>query len=236
MLAGLTGLIFAASFYVTMQWVFTGREVDVPELAGVTLEEARLLAGRSELYLEEDEPRYDQSVPAGLVRSQDPPAGATIKKNRKVRVSLSLGPLAVSIPDVRGQSIRTAQLALERLGLRVGHVSHTSDDRVPEDVVMSQDPLPSEGSQAELSGRSDGGVDLLVSRGSRPARLVMPDLTGRRLAEVNDFARRARLRVGPVRREAAPGTERGTVVRQYPPAGRPVGRQEIISLVLSDSR
>ncbi len=233
---GLLGLVFSGSFYLTMRLVFTGREVTVPELTGMPLEEARTTVSRLSLYLQEDEPRHDDITPAGRVRVQEPPAGATIKKNRKVRVSVSLGRLEVTIPEVRGQRLRTARLALERQGLRPGHVTRTIEPEVAEDLVMAQDPAPSgDPSQPRpVSARSDGAVDLLVSRGPEPARFIMPDLTGRRVAEVNDFARRARLRVGPVRREAVSGREHGVVLRQTPPPGQPVGRNDIISLVLSE--
>ena len=233
---GLLGLVFAGSFYLTMRLVFTGREVTVPDLTGMPLEEARSAVSRLNLYLQEDEPRHDDTTPAGRVRVQEPPAGVTIKKNRKVRVSVSLGRLEVSIPDVRGQRLRTARLALERQGLRPGHVTRTIEPDVAEDMVMAQDPAPSAdpNQPRPASARSDGAVDLLVSRGPEPPRVIMPDLTGRPASEVNDFARRARLRVGPVRREAAGGRPRGVVLRQTPRAGQPVGRNDIISLVLSE--
>ena len=147
-----------------------------------------------------------------------------------------MGPMAISVPDVRGRTARTARLALDQEGLRVGNVSRSWEDNVPEDVVMDQDPAPSgpPGTPRVPSARSDGAVDLLVSLGPRPARFIRPDLSGHTAAEVTNFARRARLRIGATRREPAYGRQRGVVVRQYPPAGQPVGRNEIISLVLSE--
>ena len=231
--------VFIGSFYIAMQVTFAGREVVVPELIGLTVDEARATLNRSELYLEAAAERHDDRVGKGLVRSQDPPAGATIKKSRKVKVSVSLGPLEASIPELRGQRLRTARLALEREGLSVGHVTASHERAAPADSVMSQDPLP-EGAEAEGSSGarvSDGGriaVDLLVSRGPAEALYVMPDLSRRRMEEVSAFARRAGLRLGAVRRERSPGAPRGTVIKHYPPSGHPIGRQDIISLVVSE--
>lgn len=229
-------VVFGASFYLTMQMVFTGREVTVPDLIGLPIDQARAAVDGLELYLQEDEARYDDAIEPGRIRSQDPPAGATIKKHRKVKVSVSRGRLEIAIPEVRGQRLRTARLALERQGLRLGQVTRTTEPGVAEDVIMAQDPAPSAQGEKDRapSARADGAVDLLVSRGPEPVRFVMPDLTGRKAAEVNDFARRARLRVGPVRREPAFGRERGIVLKQAPEAGQPVGRNDIISLVLSE--
>ena len=109
LMSGLLVALFAGSFYITMRVVFVGREVMVPDLAGLLVDEARATLNRSELYLETAAERYDDRVLKGRVQSQDPPAGATITKNRKVRVTVSLGPLEIAIPDLKGQTLRTAQ-------------------------------------------------------------------------------------------------------------------------------
>lgn len=233
--------LFGGSFYVAMRLVFAGREVTVPDLSGLAVDEARATLNRSDLYLETVAEKYDGRVPKGHVQSQEPPAGSTIKKNRKVRVSVSLGPLEVTIPDLTGQTLRTARIALQRGRLSVGRVTSTYTARVPGDAVMAQHP-PATGAggagvaSPESVRASDGqaAVDLLVSKGRRDPVYVMPDLTGRRLDEVSDFVRRAGLRMGAVRRQPASGVARGAVVKQYPESGYPVGRQEIISLVVSD--
>jgi serine/threonine-protein kinase len=226
-MSGLLVALFAGSFYVTMRVVFAGREVLVPDLAGLVVDEARATLNRSELYLETAAERFDERVPKGRVQSQDPPAGATIKKNRKVRVTVSLGPLEIAIPDLTGQTLRTAQLTLQRAGLSVGHITSMRTE-APADVVVAQHPL------ASGPGGGSADVDLLVRRGSGEPIYVMPDLTGRRLDQISAFVKKAGLRLGAVRREKVPGAPRGAVIKQYPEAGFPVGRQEIISLVLSE--
>ncbi|HEY3174565.1 MAG TPA: PASTA domain-containing protein [Candidatus Polarisedimenticolia bacterium] len=241
LLSGFLIALFAGSFYVAMRLVFVGREVKVPDLAGLTVDEARSTLNRSELYLDTAAERFDERIPKGCVQSQDPPAGATIKKNRKVRVTVSLGPLEIAIPDLAGQTLRTAQIALQRGGLSVGHVTSTHTTAAPPDVVMAQHP-PASGPQGAVPGGAEtvstsGGqaaVDLLVSRGPDEPVYVMPDLARRRLDEVTMLVKRTGLRLGAVRRENTPGLPRGLVVKQYPEAGYPVGRQEIISLVLSE--
>lgn len=243
-LSGVVVALFAVSFYVSMRMVFVGREVTVPDLAGMSVDDARATLNLSELFLEPTAERYDERVPMGHVQAQDPVAGATIKKNRKVRVTISLGPLAVNIPDLRGQTLRSARIALQKEGLLVGYVTATHEDDVMSDVVMAQHPLPPD---PQTSGTDEepftepvgvtGGrptMDLLVSRGRLEPIYVMPDLAHRRLSEVTAFAKRAGLRIGAVRREKSDENRSGTVIKQYPEAGYPIGRQEIISLVVSD--
>ncbi len=237
LLAGGLVLLFAASFYLTMRLVFVGGEVAVPDLAGLPLDEAQASLTRAQLYLEKAAERHDDRVARDHVASQDPPAGSTIKKNRKVRVIVSLGPLEVTIPDLRGESLRTAQIALQRERLSAGRTAYTHDDSAAPDVVLAQEPPPwraGEEGGTGLEWDEEGRVDLLVSRGPYEPVYVMPDLSRRRLDEVRAFAARAGLRVGAVRRERAPGTPRGTVVRQTPQAGYPVGRRDIIGVILSE--
>lgn len=236
-ITGAIVLVFAGSFYLTMHLVFGGREVQVPDLAGLPLEEARAALTRSNLYLEAASESHDDRVPKGHVRSQDPPAGATIKTNRKVRVGISLGPALTKVPDLRRQTLRAARIALQKAGTPLGDVTRTHDPYAPVDVVIAQDPPP-DSAEAEPAGQVvrawDGRVDLLVSLGPVEPRYVMPDLTRHDIEAVRAFARRAGLRLGAVRRERSPDVPRGTVIRQYPQAGHPVKRQEIVSLVLSD--
>ena len=240
MLAVFIVAVFAASLYVTVRTVFVGRELSVPDVTGMPLEEARAILNRSDLYLEVTTERYDERVAAGSVRGQDPPAGTTIKPHRKVRISVSLGAIQVEVPDVRGQTLRTAQIALQREGLPIGHVTFAHVASVPADVVMAQDPLPEEvkPAEGETTGAArpawDGRIDLLVSRGPEERTFVMPDLSDRPIGQVRQFAERAGLRLGAVRIERVSGVPRGRVVRQYPRAGYPIGRHDIISLVLSD--
>src|SRR5262245_63772908 len=109
---------------------------------------------------------------------------------------------------------------------------------------MAQHPMPpeqtEEGSGAEpitepvVASGGRPAMDLLVSRGRSEPIYVMPDLSRRRLSEVTEFAKKAGLRIGAVRRERSDDSPIGMVIKQYPEAGYPVGRQEIISLVVTN--
>jgi serine/threonine-protein kinase len=230
-------VLFAGSFYLTMRAVLAGREVIVPDLSGLSMEDARVALQEVGLNFEESSERHDASIEKDHVTAQKPTAGTVIKRNRKIRVTISLGPLEVPIPDVRGQTLRSAELALQREGLTVGKIAYTHGDLTP-DVVLAQDPPPGHEPFTEDLDAEDQGVygtvDLLVSRGEFERVYVMPDLTRLSLEDVEALAKRTGLRLGAVRRQRDSGVERGRVIRQYPQAGYPVGRQDIISLVLSD--
>jgi beta-lactam-binding protein with PASTA domain len=61
----------------------------------------------------------------------------------------------------------------------------------------------------------------------------MPDLSGQSLDQARSFLTRQGFRVGNVRKVADTGLAPGRVKRQYPLAGYPVHRDDLISLVVA---
>jgi serine/threonine-protein kinase len=225
--AGLLVAIAALSAYVIVRHSVAGRTLEVPDLSGMTVEEAAALLRRSDLVLEEAARRNDERVEAGRVLAQDPPPGSDIKLQRKVKVVISLGDKVSSIPELRGGAARKAQITLQQLGMRLGDQVYVHNRRVAENLVIAQDPLP------ESAGLRQGKVALLVSRGAPERSYVMPDLTGRSEKEVTSFLARFGLRVGPVRAAGASGAAAGTIVAQDPPPGFPVRQSDLIALTVS---
>jgi serine/threonine-protein kinase len=223
------GLVMVAMItaYVTVRRSVSGRDVTVPDLTQMTVEEAEALLGRQGLTIEEAAQRNDDRVEAGRILEQEPAPGSDIKQQRKIKVIVSLGDKVSSIPELRGGAARKAQITLQQQGLRMGDQVYVHSRRVSENMVIAQDPLP------ENAGLREGKVALLISRGEPPRTYVMPDLAGRSEAEVRSFLIRAGLKAGPVRRDPDRGAPRGTVVEQSPPAGFPVRRGDLVTLTVA---
>jgi serine/threonine-protein kinase len=77
--------------------------------------------------------------PNGWVLSQDPAAGATIKANVPVTLTVS-NQTAVSVPSVLGQSPTAAGASLARAGLNVGSTSQGCPAAYQSGTVAAQDP------------------------------------------------------------------------------------------------
>jgi serine/threonine-protein kinase len=225
--AGLLVIIAAFSAYFTVRHSVVGRDVQVPDLSGLTSEEAAALLEKHGLVLEEATRRNDERVEAGRVLAQDPPAGAAIKLQRKVKVVVSLGDKVSSIPELRGGAARKAQITLQQQGMKLGDQVYVHSRKAEENMVIGQDPLP------EGAGLRDARVTLLVSRGVSPRTYVMPRLAGRGENEAVAFLARAGLRVAPVRREAGSGALPGTVVAQNPESGYPVRSGDLVTLTVA---
>src|SRR5262249_53702499 len=71
--AGLLILVGGFSAYLTVGRSVSGRDVQVPDLSGLTLEEAAGLLKGSRLVLEEAAQRNDETVEVGRILAQDPP-------------------------------------------------------------------------------------------------------------------------------------------------------------------
>src|ERR1700753_3488505 len=105
---------------VTLRVALHGREISVPDFAGKTAAEASSAALQAGLDLTIANKFYSTTVPAGRMLSQAPAPGSRVRHGWQVRVTQSLGPQQVTIPDVSGQSERLAAITLRRrhLGLR----------------------------------------------------------------------------------------------------------------------
>jgi len=217
----------ALSGYLSMRKAVRGGEVEVPALQGTTIQEATHALKGLGLFLEKSGERSDGHFEAGQILTQDPPGGSRLKRNRKVRVVVSLGTEVIQVPLLVRQPARRAQIALQQAGLRVGEIAYAYSESMEGDRILAQEPPPG------TPRARQGQVDLLVSKGPRPWVWVMPLVEGQNLAGVTRVLADAGFRVGNIRREAAAGVVPGTVLQQYPLAGYPLREGDSISLVVS---
>ncbi|HEU4402697.1 MAG TPA: PASTA domain-containing protein [Candidatus Polarisedimenticolia bacterium] len=224
---GTLAIVAALSAYFTVRRSISGRDIQVPDLSQLTVDEAAALLKKSGLVLEEAAQRNDERVEAGRILAQDPPPGADIKQQRKVKVVVSLGDKVSSIPELRGGAARRAQITLQQQGMRLGNQIYVYARSEAENMVIGQDPLP------EGAGLREAKIALLVSRGLPPRTYVMPDLTGRPQAQVVAFLARAGLKPGAVHHDSTRPAPRGTVVGQSPPSGFPVRSGDLVTLTVA---
>lgn len=218
----LTYVLFAAA---AMRLALKTREVEVPPLAGRTVNDARTLVADAGLNLRVEEgQRVDPRVPAGQVIAQEPAAGQSTRKERTVKVWVSGGPRAMVVPSLIGESERTAQLRLQQEGLGLINASEIRSADYASGSVVAQTPPPK---------TSAAGVALLINRGERGLTYVMPDLIGVNGDRAADLLRARGFRVAVVGDHPYPGVPGGIVLRQSPQAGFQISPGETISLETS---
>jgi beta-lactam-binding protein with PASTA domain len=100
---------------------------------------------------------YSGDVAAGHILSQSPAPGTVVRREWRVRVSESLGPQKVEVPDTVGADERLAALRLRRAGLEVGATARLPYTGAAEGTVLAQDP------PAHAQGIAQPSINLLVA-------------------------------------------------------------------------
>jgi len=225
LLLGALVATFLISFGISMRVALRAREVEVPKLQGLSVNEATNTLGELGLGLRVDENhRPDDKIPAGSVMQQEPAPGTTARRQRTIHVWVSAGPHVSTVPQLIGQSERTARIRLQQDGVDVGAVSEFRSADYPADAVVAQNPPPmSRGPQ----------VALLLNRGEQVQSFVMPDVIGMDGTRVAEVLRARGFRVSIVGTQQTPGVPPGTIIRQRPVGGFQVAPSDTVSLEVS---
>ena len=144
------------SAFLTMRLAIHGREVEIPDVAGLTVAEASSHASNLGLHMDLENHFYSTVVPAGRILSQFPAPGTKVRREWVMRVTESIGPQKVSVPNVVGQTEREASVAIRRLSLDLGTVAYIPAPGPP-GIVLSQTPTPA------AAGVDGPRISLLVS-------------------------------------------------------------------------
>jgi eukaryotic-like serine/threonine-protein kinase len=178
------------SAFITMRFAIHGREALVPPLTGLTVADASKAASSKGLHLTLENRFYSSDVPAGRILAQDPAPGSRVRRDWPVRITESLGPQRVGIPDLTGESERAATVSIRRLSLELGVVAHLAVPGEP-DVVLTQTP------PVNSAGVDSPRVSLLVSdpENTQASAYVMPSLIGLSYAAAAERSGAAGLKV-----------------------------------------
>ncbi len=175
-------LVALVSAFIAMRLAIHGREVKIPVLTGLSLADAGRQTSSHGLSLTLENRFYSPDTPPGRVLAQSPAAGSTVRREWPVRITESLGPQQVAIPNVLGQTERTASINIRRLSLDLGVVANIAAPG-ESGIVLSQTPTP------DATGVDRPRVSLLLSGPPDPAEdpespqaVVMPSLAGLTLA------------------------------------------------------
>jgi len=219
------GGTFLLFFGVALRVALRAREVQVPVLVGRTVNDASQSLGALGLTLKVDAVRRaDARVSPNRIMQQDPPAGVAARTQRTIRVWLSTGPRTTTVPELVGQTERTARFRMEQDGVELDSVSEFRSPDYPADAVVSQDPPPDAKAPR---------VSLLLNRGEQSTTYVMPDVIGMDGTRAADALRAGGFRVAIVGSQPYAGVPAGTVVRQQPQGGFRVAASDPISLEVS---
>jgi beta-lactam-binding protein with PASTA domain len=141
--------------------------VTVPNVVGMTQANASTAITAAGLVVGTVSSASSSSVPAGQVISQSPGAGSSAASGSTVNITVSSGPVMVTVPATVGKTQAAASTAITAATLVVGAVTTQSSMTVIPGVVLAESPT------AGSSAPSGSAVNLTVSSGSTCADVAL---------------------------------------------------------------
>lgn len=224
-------LVCIFSFSIAILWTFChialphitnqGKIVRVPDLTGTHLTELDQYLSKFHLrYTITDNNGYSDQLPPATVLQQFPAAGALVKKNRKIYLTLNAeNPPLIRMPNLIEGSIRQAQLLLKNKGLQLGNIKHVPD--IIKYAVLEQwhngSPIPA----GKLINKGST-IDLVVGAGLDSQIIEVPDVREMLLEEANLLLLESGMRIGIIHHVKKRDAAVGSVLRQNPAPGTKV--------------
>jgi len=157
--------------------------VAVPDLIGLTVNEAKKVLKEVGLKLVEEEPQEVESeAPEGSIVGQKPLAGEKIAKGSEIRIFLAK-PMLVIVPVISGLTVDEGTVVLQKVKLTLaGPPYEERGDSEPYGTILEQMPAAGESVPRYTA------IKVVVSG---PHKVKVPDLTGKTKAEGADLLRNA---------------------------------------------
>jgi serine/threonine protein kinase len=221
----IAAVIIAAIGIAAATGLIGGKDVQVPDVTGMTKDQATTALKAVNMTLEVEKEEYSTTVDSGKIISQNPTAGSTSKEGKTVKVSISKGSQSVTVPSVIGLTENDATSAIEKAKLVVGEVKRDYNSSYATGIVYNV--TPNQGTQAAEQSK----VTLYVSKG--PDVVDVPGIVGLTSSDANSRITANGLTVGTVSEEYSSSYASGVVIRQSPSEGTETERGSTVNYVVS---
>jgi serine/threonine-protein kinase len=141
--------------------------IEVPELVGLTVEEAAAALKSKNLKVGRVSEKFSDTFEAGLLINGNPVSGTPVRKDSSVDLIISKGLEQVELTNFQGKTSDQAQSELTSAGLIVNSKYEYSDS-IPIGTVISQTP-----SDVSTVGKGEK-IELVISKG--PSKIFIPNV------------------------------------------------------------
>ena len=141
--------------------------IEVPDLAGLTIEAAAALLKSKNLKIGRVSEVFSDELEAGLLIDGNPSSGSPVRKDSTVDLIVSKGQEQVELSNFQGKTSDQAQSELTAAGLIVSSKYEYSDS-IPIGTVISQTP-----SDVSTVGKGEK-IELVISKG--PSKIFIPNV------------------------------------------------------------
>lgn len=202
------------------------KEVEVPSVLGMTIDEAVDVLKEFNLDLAVDKKVYSAEYEEGLITSQDPSFGMTVKSGKTIKVNVSKGIEDKMIPNVVGKTLSDGVFMLESNGYIKGGVSQENSE-LPNGIIIRQSP--------EAGSKADNGtkVSLVVSLGQKVQTTTVPKLIGLDVNDAKAAIEREKLAIGNIDYAPSHTFAQNIVISQSIVAGSSVDTGTPVNITIS---
>ena len=135
---------------------------------------------------------YTNKFSLGTIIDQYPKPNTRVKSGRTVRLKIAHPEKSVAIPNLIGQSRRSAELELNQMGLLIDTVYTEYNPEYPNGTIAWQNP------KAGDRRKKGMGIQITVSKGMPPNFFQVPNLIGLSINQAKDLIFKSRLKVGKI--------------------------------------
>lgn len=200
------------------------REVDVPSVVGLDLEEAQQRLEEANLVVRIADGQHSRSVPQGVILEVRPAEGTTLEEGDRVVLVPSLGPRPVSVPPLVGLPLADAKAALREARLKLGEVTESYNEKFPAGQVVRQ------GVRADEEAPQGTAIDVVVSKG--PSPVPVPKVVGLSQEQATSTLATRGFLVEVVE-EFSDRVPKGDVISQEPSRGTELQPGQAVTIVVS---
>lgn len=218
-------LLIAVITIFTLMFSSTGKEYEVPDLIGMTFEEAASVADNKSFKVSIAEEKFDDA-PKGTVIDQDPESGFKTKNNKEIDLVVSRGPVVLTLEDYTGKDFIEISEMLEEKGIIV-KVEQKLSDKYPEGKIIKH--LPSEGTQM------GEGYEITITVSKGIEYIYVPNVVGLPQQEAIVAIENWDLEVKVIE-EASDTVLKGEVIRQNPKRNTKIVTGETVEIYVSTGK
>ena len=197
------------------------------DVQGKTQEEAIAMIEAEDFRAIVSDTMYTNKVAEGIVVDQYPKPNMKVKTGRTVRLKISTSEKLVFIPNLIGQSLRSAELVLQQAGLLIDTVYSEYNPEYPKGTIAWQYP------KANNTMKKGFGIQVTLSEGLPPDFYQVPNVIGLSLNQAKEYLAKARLKVGKISYHEDQDLVPYTVLDQSISEGTVLDRPMNINLVVS---
>ena len=228
-------LVFAIAMGGTYLALSLGKakEVTLPNLVNLTLEQAQTKANELKIKLEVQEEKYDPEIPLGQIISQDPiyQEKFNIKEGSTVKVVVSKGQEIVKMPKVVGLKRDEAINTLKDAKLEVV-VKEENSDEIEKDYVIKQTTEDEKEIAPDTEIPAGTKIVIYVSMGIE--QVEVPDLSGKTESEAKTAIENAKLKWKSTDKISDSSKPNGVVVNQSISAASMVDKDTEITITVNE--